>query len=115
MAADPTTTTEVASQPIMKIQSTNYQVEGDVSLYPEELKTLIVALQHSVLATSMFNSIEVSMTWLSMAGSIASYNKDTDIITFNLVNENRIRLTKKMFTQILEILNSPPFFQPSSA
>ena len=116
MAADPTTTTEgVAWQLIMKIQSTNYQVEGDVSLYPEELKMLVVALQHSVLDATMFNSFEVPMTWLSMASSTASYNKATDVITFNRVNEKRIRLTKKTFTQIVEIPNSTPLFQPSSA
>ena len=52
MAANQSATIEdVSSQPIMKIQSTNYQVERDVSLYPKELQMLIVALKHSVLST----------------------------------------------------------------
>ena len=31
------TTEDVSSQPIMKIQSTKYQVHGDVNAYPEAL------------------------------------------------------------------------------
>ena len=84
-------------------------------MYPKGLKTLIVALEHSGLATAMFNVFDIQMSWLSMAGSTAYYNKDTDVITFNLVNEKRVRLTKKMFTQILAIPNSSPFFQPTCA
>ena len=38
------TTEEVISLSVMKMQSTNYQVEADVSLYPEELQMLIIAL-----------------------------------------------------------------------
>ena len=99
VAATTNTTYEIASQPIMKIQSTKYQVDGDVSMYPEELKMLIVALQHLGLATVMFNDFDVPMSWLSVSGSTASYIKATDVITFNLVNETRVRLTKNMFTQ----------------
>ena len=55
-------TNEVESQPLMKIQSTNYQVEANVSLYPEELKMRIVAVKRSRLATAMFNSFAVPMT-----------------------------------------------------
>lgn len=106
-----TNTEEVVSQPIMKIQSTSYQVEGDVSLYPNELRMLIVALQHSGLEKAMFDAFAVLMTWLSMAGSTSSYIKAMDVITFYLVNDKKIRLTKKMFIKILAIPNSPPFFQ----
>ena len=87
VATQNTSTNEVLSQPIMKIQSTNYHVEGNVSLYPEELKMLIIALQNSGLATIMFNSFAVLITWLSMAASAASYSMATYVITFNLINE----------------------------
>ena len=92
------TTEEIASQPLMKIQSNNYQVESNVSLYPDDLKMLIVVLKRCVLATEMFKSFAVPLTWLSMVASTASINKGTDILTFNLVNEKRIRLNKKMFS-----------------
>ena len=49
-----------------------------------------------------------------MAASTTSYSKATDVITFNLVNEKQIRLTKKMFTQFLNIPNSPSFFKPNN-
>lgn len=83
-------TEEIESQPLMKIQSTNYQVESNVSLYLEDLKMLIVSLKRSGLATAMFNSFAVPMTWLLMAASTASYSKATDVITFNLVNEKKV-------------------------
>ena len=113
-AAQTNTTDKVASQPIMKIQSTNYQVEADVLMYPEELKIVIVALQHAGLATAMFNAFDVPMSWLSMAGSTATYNKALDVVTFNLVNDKWFRLTNRMFAQILEIPNSPPFYKVST-
>ena len=108
-AAQTNTTEEVASQPIMNIQSTNYQVEADVSLYPEELKIRVVALQYSGLSTAMFNAFDVLMSWLSMVGSTSTYSKALDVVTFNLVNEKRFRLTKRIFAQILEIPSSHPF------
>ena len=37
------TTEEVVSVPILKIQGSNYQVESDLSKYPDELKMLVVA------------------------------------------------------------------------
>ena len=61
-AAQTNTTEDVVSQLIMKLQSTNYQVEADVSLYPQELKMMIVALQHSGLSTAMFNAFDVPMS-----------------------------------------------------
>lgn len=75
---------------------------------------LIVALQHSGLAIKMFNSFPVPMSWLSIAGSTASYCKVTNAITFHLVSDKKVPLTKKIFTQILEIPNSPPFYKPSN-
>lgn len=90
----------------MKIQGTNYQVEADESLYPEGLKMLVVALKICILSTLMFNSFVVPLSWLSQEGSTATYSKALDVITFNLVNDKKVRLTKKMFCQILEIPNS---------
>ena len=86
-AVQNSTTEEIASHPMIKIQSNNYQVESNASLYPEDLKMLIVALKRSVLATVMFKSFAVPITWLSMAASTTSFNKGTYILTFNLVNE----------------------------
>ena len=99
----------------MKIQSTNYQVDPTVSSYPEELKMLVVALKTSPLSTAMFNSFSVPMSWLSMAASTASYNYTTDVITFNLVNNKTVRLTKNMFIKFLNIPNNPPFFKPTNS
>lgn len=103
------TTKYVSSQPIMKIQSTKYQVEGDVSLYPEALQMLIVALKHSVLSTAMFNSVDVPLSWLSLVGSTTTYIIAMDVTTFNLVNDKKVHLTKKLFCQILDIPNSPSY------
>ncbi|CAI9302926.1 unnamed protein product [Lactuca saligna] len=61
MAATNSNTDEVLSQSLMKIQSTNYQVDPKVSAYPEELKMLIVALKRSPLSTAMFSSFSVPM------------------------------------------------------
>ena len=105
------TTDDASSQPIMKIHSNNYQVDGDVTVYPEELNILIVALRHSVLSTAMFSSFEVPMSWLSMAGSTASYNKTLDTVTFNLINCKKFFLTKKFFFKTLAIPNSPHFYK----
>ena len=102
------TTKDVSSHRIMKTQSTNYQVEGDVSMYPEALQMLIVALKHSILSTTMFNSFDVPLSRLYLVWSTTTYNKALDVITFNLVNDKKVRLTKKLFCQILEIPNSPP-------
>ena len=99
----------------MKIQSTNFQVDPNVSSYPEELKMLIVALKKSALSTAMFSSFPVPMTWLSMAASTASFNYATDVITFNQVNNKRVRLTKNMFIDFLNIPHNPPFFKPTNS
>ncbi|KAL7617007.1 hypothetical protein Lser_V15G03290 [Lactuca serriola] len=115
MAATQSNTDEVISQLLMKIQSTNYQVDPNVSSYPEELKMLVVALKRSPLSTAMFNSFSVPMSWLSMATSTASYNYNTNVITFNLVNNKTVRLTKNMFINFLNIPNNPPFFKPTNS
>ncbi|KAL7605237.1 hypothetical protein Lser_V15G14681 [Lactuca serriola] len=112
MAATQSNTEEVISQSLMKIQSTNYLVDPNVSSYPEELNMLIVALKRSPLSTTIFSSFPIPMTWLSMATSTASYNYSTDIITFNLMNNKRVRLTKNMFIDFLNIPHNPPFFKP---
>ncbi|KAL7602722.1 hypothetical protein Lser_V15G16687 [Lactuca serriola] len=112
MAVTNSNTDEVLSQSLMKIQSTNYQVDPNVSAYPEELKMLIVALKRSPLSTAMFRSIPVPMIWLSRAASTASYNHTADVITFNLVNNKRVKLSKNLFVEFLEIPNNPPFVKP---
>ncbi|KAL7607148.1 hypothetical protein Lser_V15G19426 [Lactuca serriola] len=112
MAATQSNTDEVLSQSLMKIQSTNYQVDPNVSSYPEGLKMLIVALKRSPLSTAMFSSFSVPMIWLSLAASTASYNHTTDVITFNLINNKRVKLSKKMFVEFLQIPNNPPFVKP---
>ncbi|KAL7615776.1 hypothetical protein Lser_V15G03372 [Lactuca serriola] len=113
-AAQTHTTKDASSQPIMKLQITNYQGEADVALYPDERKMVIIALQHSGLSTAIFKSFDVPMPWLSMAGSTATYSNSMDFVTFNLVNDKKVRLTKKLFTQILEIPNSSPFYKVSN-
>ncbi|KAL7604923.1 hypothetical protein Lser_V15G18161 [Lactuca serriola] len=112
MAVTNSNTDKVLSQSLMKIQSTNYQVDPHVSAYPEELKMLIVALKRSLLSTAMFRSFPVSMIWLSRAASTASYNNTADVITFNLVNNKRVKLSKSLFVEFLEIPNNPPFVKP---
>ncbi|KAL7586161.1 hypothetical protein Lser_V15G40639 [Lactuca serriola] len=112
MAVTNSNTDEVLSQSLMKIQSTNYQVDPNVSAYPEELKMLIVALKRSPLSTAMFRSFPVPMIWLSRAASTASYNHMVDVITFNLINNKRVKLSKNLFVEFLEIPNNPPFVKP---
>ena len=112
MAATNSNTDEVLSQSLMKIQSTNYQVDPNVSAYPEDLKMLIVALKLSPLSTAMFRSFPVPMVWLSRAASTASYNHTADVITFNLINNKRVKLSKNLFVEFLQIPNNPPFVKP---
>lgn len=112
MAAKQSQTTEdVSCQPIMKIQSTNYQVLGDVDAYPEGLQMFIIALQNFVLSTSMFNSFLVPLSWLSLTGSTTTYSKTMKIVTFQLVNDKKFRLSKKLFAQILNIPNVETFYK----
>lgn len=63
------TTNDITSQPLMKIQSTNFQVQADVSLYLDELKMLIVALKNFVLSKVIFDAFVVPVSCLSLAGS----------------------------------------------
>lgn len=83
----------------MKIPINNYQVDGDVTVYPEELKMLIITLKHSVLSIAMFNSFEVPISWLSMAGSTTSYSKTVDTVTFNLINEKEVSSYQEVVCQ----------------
>ena len=99
----------------MKLQSSKYQVKDDVSVYPDKLQMVIVAHKHSGFSTAMFNYFDVHMSWPSTAGSTATYSKSMDVVTFNLVNDKKIRLTKKLFTQILDIHNSLPFYKVTNA
>ena len=109
------TTEEVISVPILKIHGSNYQVESDLSKYPDELKMLVVALHNSVLSKAMFDSFAVPMSWLSKAGSTASYNKKTGSVEFTMVNETRIRVSKRLFCKILGIPNIGPYVEVTSS
>ncbi|KAL7607644.1 hypothetical protein Lser_V15G16187 [Lactuca serriola] len=60
----------------------------------------------------MFRFFPVPMIWLSHAASTASYNHTADVITFNLVNNKRVKLSKNLFVEFLEIPNNPPFVKP---
>ena len=91
---DPSTE-DISSALVMKIQSTNYYVEGENSQCPEEFKMLIVALQHSVLSKAMFNSFSVPVLWLCQEGSTVTYNKASDTITFHLINDKKVRLSQR--------------------
>ena len=72
---------------------------------------LVVALKSSVLSTAMFNSFAIPMSWLSLAGYTATYSETMMIVTFQLINENNFRPSKKLFSQILSIPNSEPFYK----
>ena len=109
------TTEEVVSVPILKIQGSNYQVESDLSKYPDELKMLVVALQNSVLSKAMFDFFVVPMSWLSKAASTASYNKETGCVEFTMVNDTRIRVSKRLFCKILGIPNIGTYDELSSS
>ncbi|CAI9277902.1 unnamed protein product [Lactuca saligna] len=102
---DPTNTTieDTASQPLMKIQSSNLCVQCDVLKYPRELKMLIVALKHFVLSMVMSSAFSVPMTWLSLVGSTLVFNKITKVVTFQLTNEKKYKLTKRQFAQIMKL------------
>lgn len=109
---DPSQTAdEDTSQALLKIQSTNYTVQPNVDVYPDELQMLIVALNHSVLSTVMSSYFAVLMTWLSLAGSIAVFNKTTKVVTFQHTNKKKYKLSKKQFAQILNIPNVEPFYE----
>lgn len=87
---DPSQTTkDITLQPMMKIKSTNFQFHDNVFVYPEELKMLIVALQHSALSKVMFSSFFIPVAWLSLAGSTTTFSKTMNTITFQLVNDKK--------------------------
>lgn len=116
---DPSQTINKAkSQPLLKIQSTNYKFQPSVDAYPDELKMLIVALNNFVLSIVMSASFSILMTWLSLdkwqevqINSIVVFNKTTKIITFQLTNDKKYKLTKKQFAHILNIPNVKPLYK----
>ena len=111
---DPSQTTDdITSQPLMKIQST-IRVQSDVTQYPEELQILIVALQNSSLSMAMFSSFSMPMTWLSLASSTAVYSKTMKVVTFQLINDKKFKLTMKLFAQILNIPTVERFYEVSN-
>lgn len=98
-------------QPLMKIQSTNLQVQSDVSVYHEELQVLIFAHRNSILSKVMFDAFVVLVSWLSLDESTTTYNKTLDSVTFSPVNEKKFRISKKNFAHILGIPNASPFYK----
>ena len=106
-----TTTEETTSQPLMKIQSSNFRVQIDVTKYPEQLQMLIVALNHYVLSMVMSSSFSVPMTWLSLVGLTTMFNKMTKVVAFQLTNDKKYKLTKKQFEQIMKLPNTGPFYE----
>lgn len=57
----------------------------------------------------MFNSCVVSRTLLLLAASTTTYSKTMRIVTFQPTNDKKFGLSKKLFTQILNIPNVEPF------
>lgn len=72
---------------------------------------LIVALNHSVLCTTMSSSFSVPLSWLSLASSIDVYSKAMNVVTFQLTNDKKFKLTKKMFAQVLNIHTVEPYYE----
>lgn len=98
VSVDPSQTTEyITSQPLMKIQGTNFQVKLDVSLYPKGLKMRIVSLTNFVLSTAVSSSFSVPLSWLSLAGSTTVHIMAVKIITFQMMNDKKFMFTKKLF------------------
>lgn len=99
------TTYNITSQPLMKIQSTNYRVQPDVTQYPDDLKTFIVGLNHSVLSTTMSALFYVMMSWLSLSSSTVVYNTTVKVVTFQMATKKKFTLTKKVLAQLLKLPN----------
>ncbi|CAI9281406.1 unnamed protein product [Lactuca saligna] len=104
-------TDDASSQPLLKIQSSNYRVQPDVTKYPEELKMLIVSLNHSFLSSVMATSFLVPMTWLSLECSTTVFNKTSNVVTFQLTNNKKYKLTKKQFAQVFKIPTAEPYYE----
>lgn len=95
----------------MKIQSLNFRAQPDVTQYPEQLQMLIVAQNYSVLSTIMSYSFSVPMTWLSLADSMAVFNKTMKVVTFYLMNDKLYKLTKRQFAQIMMLSYTGSFYE----
>lgn len=80
-------------------------------MYPEELQILILALQHSIFSKAMFDALPVPVSWISPVGSTAPCNITLNIVTFSLLKEKKIHLSKKKFAQSLSIPNVEPFYK----
>lgn len=51
------------------------------------------------------------MAWLSLARSTTVFNKTTKVVTFQQTNEKMYKITKRQFAQILNLLNTGPFYE----
>lgn len=74
----------------------------------------IIALNHSVLSTTMSASFYIPMAWLSLVGSTVVYNMTVKVVTFQMATEKRFTLTRKVFAQILKLTNVGPFHEVSN-
>ncbi|CAI9266319.1 unnamed protein product [Lactuca saligna] len=64
----------------MKIQSSNFNIQPDVSKYPEQLQMLIDSRNYFVISTVMSSSLSVPMTWLSMVTKRRDVSKEHHIL-----------------------------------
>lgn len=54
------------------------------------------------------------LTWLSLASSTVVYSKAIKVVTLQLINDNKFKLTNKLFDQILNTPNVEPFYKVSN-
>ena len=101
---DPTTTNdEEVSQQMMKIQTTNLHLVPSLDQYPEALRMLFQTFNNFVLSTALSSSFAIPMEWLLIVGSTIVFNKTTKVVTFQHLNSNTKKLTRKKFAQILKL------------
>lgn len=70
---------------------------------------LVECFNSSVLPHTLTTSFSIPMKWLSLACSTAVYIKDCELITFQMETKSKRNLTKKQFTQILQLESGGPF------
>lgn len=56
-------------------------------------------------------SLSVPMRWLSLAASMTVFNKSYKVVTFQLMNYKKYKLTKKQFARILKTPNTGQFYE----
>lgn len=84
-----------------------------LSMYPEELKMPIQCLNDSALAHALSSSFAIPMHWLLLACSTTVYNKNIEVVTFQMESKGTKRLLKNQFAQILQLPSEGTFEVPS--